>query len=384
MKIKFSSSWSSVLSAFSVDELNFEEARKRLLFGVFCVFSSAMLLAFGLYHVLLEQAIEGVFNIVAAGLLLSFAYFVRGQRDARAFYRAPGIIIGLLFVYFATLGDPEGYRMLWLYAYPVMVLFLVGSKEGLVYVAAVTLAWVVALLVPSSVSGPEVYDSAFTVRFLTSYGLVVAASWFLESVRQHYAESQRLQSVELERDRTQMHDLAYSDDLTRLPNRRSALLTLDDTLAAMSFDDSKSALVAMLDIDRFKVVNDHFGHAIGDQVLRSVAKRVRNAIRSNDFVGRYGGEEFLFVIPGAKKEQYQVILEKIRLAVCKRPISLEGVLHHVTVSVGGTDVKRESSREKIIEQADHALYVAKTSGRNQCVLYKPGLGHDQSSETIAS
>ncbi len=384
MRIKTNTTWSSLVALFSVHKLSYEEARKRLLFGVFCIVSSVMLMIFAAHHLARGEFVEGLLNSLASLILIGSLVLARRHSDARSFYRIPVIVIGLLFVYFATLSDPSGYRMLWLYAYPPMVLFLVGAREGMIYVAVLTVVWVAALLVPTSISGPAIYEPAMTLRFLASFGLVISASWFLEAVRGFYAESERTHNIQLEHDHRQMHDLAYSDELTQLPNRRSAQHMIDDTLAALSFDDSKTALIAMLDIDRFKVINDHFGHPVGDQVLRSVAKRVRNAIRKNDFVGRYGGEEFLLVIPGAHKEQYQVILEKIRLAVCKRPINLEGVLHHVTVSIGGTDGLNEIGRDAIIEQADQALYVAKQSGRNQCKLYQSGRAQNDATVTIAS
>ncbi len=384
MGITTNTTWSSIVTLFSVHELSFEEARKRLLFGAFCAVSSLMMMVFCAIHLASSNYVEAVLNLSASLILITSLLLARYRKDARAFYRVPPIVVGILFVYFATLGDPSGFRMLWLYAYPPMVLFLVGNREGVAYVAIVTVVWACALLVPSAVTGPAVYDPELTLRFLTSYGLVVAASWFLEAVRGFYAHTMKLHNSQLERDHRQMHDLAYSDELTQLPNRRSALHMLDDTLAAMSFDDTKTALVGMLDIDHFKVINDHFGHQVGDQVLRSVAKRVRNAVRVNDFVGRYGGEEFLLIIPGATSDQYRPILEKIRHSVCMRPISVEGVLHHVTVSIGATEADHEAGPGAVVEQADQALYVAKQGGRNRCVMYAEGLELDQTTVTIAS
>ncbi|MFK8032456.1 MAG: GGDEF domain-containing protein [Gammaproteobacteria bacterium] len=384
MRFRTNTLLSSLLRLFSAQQLEFEEARKRLLFGAFSLASAFLCFSFSIHH-FTEGSLRDCALIALVGFALVFTVvFVRGRVDGELFYRVPAVLFCALFVYFATLGDTVHYRMLWLYTYPPMVFFLVGVREGMAYVTIVSIAWVAALLLPSSVSGSAIYDPEFSSRFLASFGLVIATSFFLEAVRGYYAESQRIHSMKLERDHLQMHDLAYNDDLTQLPNRRSVVHMIDDTLAALSFDDEKTALIGMLDIDRFKTINDHFGHQVGDLVLRNVAKRVSNAIRSNDFVGRYGGEEFVLVIPGAKEEQYQVILEKVRLAVCKRPISIEGVLHHVTVSIGGTNANHEYGREVIIDQADQALYVAKQSGRNRCVIYRKGLDASDATVTVAS
>ncbi len=114
MGIKTNTTWSSIVTLFSDHELSFEEARKRLLFGAFCVVSSLMLMVFCAFHLAASNYVEATLDISASLILVTSLFLARKRLDAHAFYRVPAIVVGVLFVYFATLGDPSGYRMLWL------------------------------------------------------------------------------------------------------------------------------------------------------------------------------------------------------------------------------------------------------------------------------
>ncbi len=133
------------------------------------------------------------------------------------------------------------------------------------------------------------------------------------------------------------------------------------------FGSGSSGLgVLLLDIDHFKRVNDTYGHAVGDQVLRGLADRCRALVRQVDIVGRYGGEEFAFLLPETDLFQASAIAERLRSAIAENPFTSEQGPIAITVSLGVSRAGRDlSSLVALIEQADTALYQAKQKGRNR-------------------
>ena len=170
--------------------------------------------------------------------------------------------------------------------------------------------------------------------------------------------------------RDEIERRSRTDALTDLYNRRHVVDSLMGELER-SRRDGRVPGVLMLDLDHFKSVNDHYRHEGGDAVLRAVARRLRSAVRSYDVVGRWGGEEFIVVVPGVTSgKALRRIAESIRAAVGKSPIPLpDGRLIHVTTSIGGA-LAGESlwSVEALVDAADRALYAAKRAGRDQVKL----------------
>jgi diguanylate cyclase (GGDEF)-like protein len=160
--------------------------------------------------------------------------------------------------------------------------------------------------------------------------------------------------------------LSTLDPLTGLSNRqlmRTQLVRERDR----AIREKKSLCVALADIDFFKNVNDTYGHTIGDTVLREVSDVFSLLLRPYDFVYRYGGEEFLFCLPGTSLETAVIALDRIREAVAKHAIhDSNGVQVKVTVTIGVADINADISVEDCIERADKALYSGKNAGRN-CV-----------------
>ena len=166
--------------------------------------------------------------------------------------------------------------------------------------------------------------------------------------------------------REELREKANKDLLTKLPNRSAILATLE-TEIARSHRDQRSVGIALLDIDHFKKVNDTYGHFAGDAVLRETAARLKASTRAYDQVGRYGGEEFLVVLPNCEMEQAVQQADRMRLRLQESKILADaGVEIPVTASFGVT-VTDLSDRDPdvFIRVADEALYRAKANGRNR-------------------
>jgi len=159
---------------------------------------------------------------------------------------------------------------------------------------------------------------------------------------------------------------AHTDALTGLPNRRAIVELLEKELLRSRREHSALA-VGMIDIDHFKRVNDEHGHAAGDTVLCELARRMQSALRPYDTVGRFGGEEFLVVVPGVSRLELAGLLERLREVVRGAPFAVDGCDLAVSVSLGGAE-HGEESMDALIARADDALYVAKARGRDRVVL----------------
>jgi two-component system cell cycle response regulator len=162
-------------------------------------------------------------------------------------------------------------------------------------------------------------------------------------------------------------ELAISDPLTGLYNRRYLDAHLRSTVARAEAT-SKPVCVLVFDIDHFKEVNDTYGHDAGDDVLREFAERLRRGVRNIDLVSRYGGEEFLLVMPETDAEFAGAVAERLRSDVEKVAFQTRSGTFPVTVSIGIAEWQGASdTAEALIKRADTALYSAKRSGRNRVV-----------------
>jgi len=201
-----------------------------------------------------------------------------------------------------------------------------------------------------------------------------ADSNLLDTQRQLADMSKKIKDLEaeskiLQETLKQAHHKAFLDPLTELPNR----LAYNEKIEA-AFKTSKRYQTPMSlmvwDIDYFKSVNDNYGHKAGDMVLCIVAQLLKNNCRETDFVARFGGEEFVMILPNIHAKQAWVVAEKIRKVIADKRFSYNNQVLQVTISGGLTDYqKTDRHSDDLFERADKALYQAKEAGRNRCVIY---------------
>jgi diguanylate cyclase (GGDEF)-like protein len=176
------------------------------------------------------------------------------------------------------------------------------------------------------------------------------------------AQMKKLQD-ELRRRNADLDRMSRTDGLTGLFNRRH----LDEELLrqySVSRRNRTPVSVLLLDIDHFKKVNDTYGHLAGDQVLQEFARRLKAEVRLEDIAGRWGGEEFLVILPGADPRSSGIVAERIRLATAREPVAVDAGRIGFTVS-GGYATGPLDDPDQQVSRADAALYEAKLAGRNR-------------------
>jgi diguanylate cyclase (GGDEF)-like protein len=195
-------------------------------------------------------------------------------------------------------------------------------------------------------------------------GVLARCIWLVSLVRnllqrireKHAALNAALKRIEI---------LASKDELTGLDNRRSLTQMLGEQIA-LHERAGLSLCVAMLDIDYFKRINDEFGHGVGDQVLRIFAELVTGVLRATDRLGRYGGEEFMVILPATTAQEAAGPMQRIRDAISDHDWS--SVVPRVTVTIGVTEYRLGESLDELVKRADQALYRGKDAGRDRVVI----------------
>ena len=185
--------------------------------------------------------------------------------------------------------------------------------------------------------------------------------------------------------RVDLENIAAQDCLTGVQSRRLILQLMDKLLASVGRQGMPLAIV-MVDIDHFKQVNDKYGHRAGDEVLVSVVRTLERNIRKDAFIGRYGGEEFVLLLPDTDSQQLQQAAERLRELVERSGYDYRGQAIKVTVSIGAMVVSKDNftRHEDPLLLADKALYAAKKQGRNCVVIYGESEYLSQTEELRAS
>lgn len=229
--------------------------------------------------------------------------------------------------------------------------FVVGLEAGI---------FETAMLLNTGVPCPEGHDA------LLERARQQLLSVSLDTVADLHVVSQR--AAALERDNRELTDRLHIDPLTGLPDRARLETFLQAEIEERLAKRTRTPLaLLMIDVDHFKQMNDSYGHTAGDQLLSCVAEALRTSVRAGSFVGRFGGDEFVAVLPGVGIEHLEGVAERIRLRVAEPVLSFEGRNLSATVSVGGICLRAVRSARAggiLVARADACLYEAKDAGRN--------------------
>ncbi|WP_206243700.1 GGDEF domain-containing protein [Novosphingobium terrae] len=357
-----------VASFFTIAQLNPSVRRAR---WIALCYGLGALNPLGEVAILFGGDLKWMGMIAAGGFLAGITLYspVMSQfYGKRPWWRAASVIVMIGLVYsWATIGMPH--KSLWI-DLGFQVPFALGSAlcaittwrhappsamnrvlSGVFVLTALhfLLKPFAALLLGGSVSETHYAHTLYAVVSQSSTGFLMVAAGLLSliTVLQTVVQANSLQ--------------ARTDLLTSLPNRRA----LFERFAALTGDRREGAAVgvAVIDIDHFKRINDSFGHAQGDEVLKAVASCLDQNRPSSAMLARIGGEEFVMLLPGLDEQGTLLVCEHLRLAVSRMP---PGLSHAVTVSLGLTLVEEGEDLADTLRRADRALYDAKRAGRDRC------------------
>lgn len=177
-----------------------------------------------------------------------------------------------------------------------------------------------------------------------------------------------LKMRELSRLNYQLNELATKDFGTGLLNRRALITRVNDETAKMSFNLAITHLFLVVDADRFKSINDKYGHSSGDEALKVISAALEKSVRSYDIVGRIGGEEFAVFLPNVTPKDAFYIADRLRRAVASTEFKPKGYRHDLSVSIGGVIYKDATPFSDLFKGADANLYAAKEQGRNRSIV----------------
>jgi len=237
----------------------------------------------------------------------------------------------------------------------MMSMILAGANAGIVTITALTLLW------PAAIG----YAAALRIGSgrRRAYLLLTQAERTNQALTEEITRRKRLEA--------ELHHQALTDPLTGLGNRRQYELLFRRELDRMKRTGNRMVL-GIIDLDYFKQINDQFGHDVGDEMLRMVAEALQAPLRQSDILGRFGGEEFILILPDTSMDQGRAIAERMRSALACSTLVRNGERINVTATFALTEVSmQDTDIQKIIRRADEYLYAGKHQGRDRVMCTEP-------------
>lgn len=293
-------------------------------------------------------------------------YFLHKRKNIEFAAIFGTILLFSFLIIFSYYHKNESFGLVWTFCFPLFALPVLGVKRGLFTIGGFYL-----LLLPIAYLGIGEWNhghwdfTSFT-RFLAASAVVAYATYFFEaSSASAYKELQKIRKKE-KNYLAKLKKLSLTDQLTGLYNRRYFDGHFEIEQKKLTRNGKNLSLI-MLDLDHFKIVNDSHGHQVGDQLLIEFAVLLQSMVRDTDFLARWGGEEFIILLPETTVENAENVAEKIRIAITEHHFEHIGSL---SASFGVTEVSLTSNTTRdAIQKADTALYQAKAEGRNKVVRF---------------
>ncbi|WP_319523477.1 diguanylate cyclase [Breoghania sp.] len=315
----------------------------------FLLFATFFLLAGRLFHGL-------ALVFFALFLILSYAY-LRVSGNHRRYFDMVIYMMALFCLYMVCLGGAHSSGPLWTFFVPLLASYLQGLRKGAITIIALMLMILVIFYGPWSTLGIAQYPNIFKVRFIGALIMVCLMAFT-------YEYSRKLAHQELVVLSEKLEQAAKTDELTGLSNRR-------DMKEKLRYEANRSArsqrpfCLLLADIDDFKRINDDHGHDAGDLVLQALSGRMTVSLRKQDGIARWGGEEFLILLPESGMEEGRTIAERLLKAIAGQPFRIQDKSLQLSLSIGLARFDPGSDLEKTITRADQALYRAKHKGKKR-------------------
>ncbi|MCG8427161.1 MAG: GGDEF domain-containing protein [Chromatiales bacterium] len=314
-------------------------------FGINALFNAAYLVA----------------SVLLAITVLTIASMMAMRVTGNHIYGANGISAAVVITYTFLLasGGIDNTGPLWCYPLTVSVMLLQGFKRGVAIVLGLLAITLLVMYYPDLPFVITEYPPNFRIRFIGSFSALTITSFIYEYLRWKSNEDYIAISQDLDR-------ASRTDALTGVANRRDMQERLETEYATFKRHGHAFSII-MADLDHFKHINDRYGHALGDQLLISVSQLFSKGVRRQDLVARWGGEEFLILLPQTKFDQAMVVAEKLRTTVFDMDLSESKVDQPISASFGVQCICRVDNLPDLIVEADRMLYEAKRRGRNKVV-----------------
>ncbi len=336
-----------------------EERRQRILVYLGNGLAIVFLAGFGIANLVDGHHALAVFvlahSVVAASNILLFK-FTR-NRDWAGYGFAYGLLA--LFSYLVATGGVDNTGPLWTYPMVAATISLLGARRGLAILIAMFCIALLLFLVPLPLIELAPYSTTFKIRFIATF-----AALSLFTALHEYARARN--QTELIRVSEQFDRLSHTDALTALPNRRYMMERLEAENSRFQRHQRRYSMLYG-DVDNFKLINDRHGHQTGDAALRAIAQTLRACLRQHDEVSRWGGEEFLVLLPETDEKLALEVAEKLRAAIAAIHFKQDDTVLPLTMSFGVQTVDDFGTIDAFIHRADQKLYHAKQNGKN-CVV----------------
>lgn len=339
------------------DNADIEDRRRIMIINLFALVGSSLTLVMGL------RAWSDTNFLLAAVLNIAALVFLLAHLSIRFYsnYKLPARLVlyclTMLMLYLVYSGGVDNTGLLWVYILPPVALFLGGLSIGLANIILFSCLSSFLLYFNEGQLTAAEYSDTFKLRFILSFFTVTFLSACYEYSRK--ASYQHIQSLS---DKFEL--MAKTDSLTGLANRREMMEQIQKEYARINRNNDTLSLL-LIDVDRFKSINDGYGHDVGDIVLQQLAHTLAENLRAHDLVARWGGEEFLVMLPETNHQQAVDVAEKLRDKVSSHNFNVKHFHKQITVSIGITELNKYQTITNAIAKADQYLYQAKQSGRNK-------------------
>lgn len=325
------------------------------LFSVTCI---AFLCLFGVQSFFNGNIFLGVTCMVGAVLNLVNLIFLRITKKYQVACLVIVLLMTLLTIYLVCSGGSNNTGPLWFYVMPILTFYVLELRYGLLTLVVLELLLIYILLVPENPILFADYDPYFISRFLGSLFAVSILAFAYEYSRQDWQKEIVGLSDALDK-------ISRTDELTGLTNRRDMTERLEEEVARFK-QNKRPFSIIVGDIDYFKQINDKYGHHCGDMVLKEIAHVMDSLTKEQDRVSRWGGEEFLVLLPDTNIEKGHVVAERLRQLVANLRILYDQQTIHTTMSFGVAEFNGSQDLTESMKTADNNLYYSKKNGRN-CV-----------------
>lgn len=340
-------------------EVTAKTKKQHFLAMMFLVTCIVFLSIFGAQSLYNDKNVLGLVCIAAALLSMFNLAFLRITGRYRDACFIILLLMTVLTLYLLCSGGSNNTGPLWFYVMPLLTFYVLELKYGIVAMSVLLVLVSLILLIPDSPFLLTRYEPDFISRFIASTFAVSLLAFAYEYIRQDwYREITEMNSV--------LEAMSRTDELTGLINRRDMRERLNEEVARFK-QNKRPFSIIMGDIDHFKMINDQYGHDCGDTVLKSIAFEMKLLTKEQDKVCRWGGEEFLLLLPDTKLEGGAEVAERLREALESHTIEYGSRILGATMSFGVAEFNGSETLQEFVKSADTRLYFAKQQGRNRVI-----------------